>query len=87
MDDPIEWENVGSFFFFILLGLLSLLHKLDAQRGQKVDSLSNIEALWKAAVVGFEECADVISGMLIGFVDRDAVINELKRIEHECDSI
>ena len=76
MNDPVYGNHTRLFFLITLLCFLRLSHVFNAQRGHKVDSFPDVEILGKPAVVCFEESANIISGLLIGFVNWNASINE-----------
>ena len=76
MNDPVYGNHTWLFFLITLLCFLCLSHVFNAQRGHKVDSFPDVEILGKPAVVCFEESANIISGLLIGFVNWNASINE-----------
>ena len=65
----------------------SLLHQWNAIWMQEINSFPNIKTLGKAAMVGFEKCTDIVPWALIGFINRDPVINKLKRVNHKSDAI
>lgn len=41
----------------------------------------------EACVIGFEESADVFALSLMGFVNGDAILDDLKRVKHESNSV
>ena len=87
MNNPVEGKHIRAFLLLTRLGSFGLSHHGDAIGRKKVNGLSHIVGLGEAAVVGFEESADVVPWVLVSLVDGDAVIDEFERVHHECDAV
>ena len=66
---------------------LRLLDNTQAIDIDHVDCLSDIEALRKATVISVEESEDVLMRSLISLVHFYPLIEQLKRVDHECYTV
>lgn len=66
---------------------ISLSDYIETLHGANIDSFSNIETLRKTTMVSIKQCEDIFSWPLICFIDFYSIIYELKRINHEGNTI
>jgi hypothetical protein len=87
INQPIIADN----FCFPLLSEKIIVHRFlngsETERRSKVHSFSNVEAVREPCVIGFEECANVVTLSLMCFVNGNSNANELERVEHEGDAV
>lgn len=87
VDKPIIAEYSRFLFFVLLNKRHSLLNIVKTERRCNINSLTNIETMWKTSMVSFEKCIHIFAGFLVGFVDWNTVTYYFQRIDHKSNSV
>lgn len=87
IDEPVVTHDQWSALFLHVTGYFCFFDNFQTVRECEINSFTNIEPLWETTVVSFEKSADVFLRSLVCFVDFDAIIEELERVDHVGDTI
>lgn len=80
VDDPFKWEYGHLFTKAFLVVLDSLPYILKAERGCKVNSLSNVEAVRETSMIDFREGAHIRFFLLSDFIHLNSCLLQVDRV-------